>query len=527
MKFILCLIITLGYSYSQSWIRTYNGPANNYDLASKNTVDRNGNIFVTGYSKGINNSDTNFDYCTIKYNSAGTEQWIRRYNGNDNVDDVALSIATDSTGNCYVTGNINDHQWVDMDIGTIKYSSSGEMLWVARYATQYEDWGSDVVVDRQGNVYVTGHTYVSPESMRSITIKYDSNGVQQWVAIDSITSWTFSIGLDSFNNIYVAGTGYTIIKYNQNGERQWRVNNSMPGSIIKLDVTPRGEVYVTGESVAQSNSNIVTAKYNTFGQEQWRRTFDGPGHGDDRGQSLAIDNQGNVYVTGRAATQSGPYKYYFDIVTIKYTTDGDEQWVRLYDGFGSDDCAYDVKVDADKSVYVCGFSIGNHPPIWDDDAVVVKYDSLGNLLWIDRYNGPTNGWDWFYSLAIGNDGSVYASGYTDRQYPDRDYLTIQYPPYGPGIEEKPALSKIIPDIKISPNPFQNRVRFDILISQYAYKIKIYRVDGRLVKTFNNITSSFIYWDGKDDTGNILPPGVYFVDVTNGYNRLNQRLVIMK
>ncbi len=81
------------------------------------------------------------------------------------------------------------------------------------------------------------------------------------------------------------------------------------GYVYKLKVTSAGDVYVTGASgigyIGNWQWDIVTAKYNTFGQERWIQFYDDSINGWDEGQSLTIDNQGNVYVTGPSATQPG------------------------------------------------------------------------------------------------------------------------------------------------------------------------------------------------------------------------------
>jgi uncharacterized delta-60 repeat protein len=85
----------------QLWVKTYNGPAKKEDEAKAIAVDSSGNVYVTGYSEGSGTSD---DYATIKYNTNGKQLWVKTYNGPAKKEDSASAIAVDSSGNVYVTG---------------------------------------------------------------------------------------------------------------------------------------------------------------------------------------------------------------------------------------------------------------------------------------------------------------------------------------------------------------------------------------------------------------------------------------
>ena len=128
-------------------------------------------------------SGTNYDYATIKYNSSGVMQWVQTYNGPGNVSDIAYSIAVDGSGNVYVTG-YSSQGGTNSDYATIKYNSSGVQQWVQRYNGPGNgvDGAYSIAVDGSGNVYVTGQSYGGGTSLDYATIKYNSSGVQQWVA---------------------------------------------------------------------------------------------------------------------------------------------------------------------------------------------------------------------------------------------------------------------------------------------------------------------------------------------------------
>jgi hypothetical protein len=113
----------------QQWVSRYNGPANVDDTPYALVLDAFANVYVTGSSLG---AGTSLDYATIKYNSTGAQQWVARYNGPANGEDVANSIAVSGAGNIHVTGS-SLGAGTGLDYATIKYNPSGGLLWVTRF----------------------------------------------------------------------------------------------------------------------------------------------------------------------------------------------------------------------------------------------------------------------------------------------------------------------------------------------------------------------------------------------------------
>ena len=295
------------------------------------TVDDSGNVYVTGYStNGIN-----YDFATIKYSPNGASLWVRRYDGPGNGSDQADALVLDSDGNLYVTG------WSVVngggaDYNTIKYAANGDTFWVRRYTGPgnfHEDGASALAVDASGNVYVTGR----------------------------------SVGSDT-------------------------------------------------------SFDYATIKYNSFGDTLWVRRYTGPGNFFDEASALAVDDSGNVYVTGRS---DGTGFFDYDYATIKYSSAGDTLWVRRYTGPGnSDDDASALAVDASGNVYVTGRSVGSDTSF---DYATIKYNSFGDTLWVRRYNGLENGFDEASALAVDDSGNVYVTGESDGTGTfDYDYATIKY-----------------------------------------------------------------------------------------------------
>jgi len=161
------------------WTNLYDGPVNSADYASAVAVDGSGNVFVTGYSTGI---DFNYDYATIAYSGAGVALWTNRYNGPENSEDYAFTVAVDGSGNVFVTGQSRNSGAVNPDYATIKYSGAGVALWTNRYngpGNSY-DSASAVAVDGSGNVFVTGSSYGTNGFSDYATIKYSGAGVALW-----------------------------------------------------------------------------------------------------------------------------------------------------------------------------------------------------------------------------------------------------------------------------------------------------------------------------------------------------------
>jgi uncharacterized delta-60 repeat protein len=418
------------------WVAHYNGPGNSYDVAIVLTVDNSGNVYVTGYSYG---SGTNYDYATIKYDPNGNQLWVRRYDDPGNGDDKPWALAVDGSGNVCVTGYSYGSD-TNYDYATIKYEPNGNQLWAARYNNSLansSDKAWALTVDNSGNVYVTGESTGSGTGLDYATIKYDPNGNQLWAA--RYNNWASSsdkaraLTVDNSGNVYVTGESYgsgtnydyATVKYDPNGNQLWAIsyNNSPANSSDKalaLTVDNSGNVYVTGESTGSGTGlDYATIKYDPNGNQLWVARYNGPiGNGDDKPYSLAIDGSGNIYVTGSSISSGTNY----DFATIKYDPNGNQLWVKRYNGSGGD-WRVSLAVDASGSVYVTGSS---YSASTEYDYATIKYGPNGNLLWVKHYNGPiaqiTNHTN---SLTVDSFGNVYVTGYSygNGIY---DYATVKY-----------------------------------------------------------------------------------------------------
>jgi uncharacterized delta-60 repeat protein len=413
----------------EKWVARYNGPGNNWDIARAIAVDGLGNVYVTGQSEG---SGSGYDYATIKYNTNGKQLWAKRYKGPGNGEDEARAIAVDGSGNVYVTG-ASKGLGTKEDYATIKYSTNGKQLWVARYngPGNDRDEACAIAVDGSGNVYVTGYGVGSGAYYDSTTIKYNASGKQLWAKRHSGqaggSEYANAIAVDGSGNVCITGQsadgGYATIKYNTNGKQLWEktYNDSSDGANA-IAVDGSGNVYVTGRSYGSGTDwDYATIKYSTNGKQLWVKRYNGQANDSDYANAIAVDSSGNVYVTGGSGwnldSETGG-----DYATIKYSTNGKQLWVKRYDGGGYDE-SMAIAVDSSGNVYVSGRSEGQGFHI--DDYVTIKYGANGKQLWVKKYNGPDNDDDCVWAIAVDGSGNVYVTGQSVGSN-TVDYATIKY-----------------------------------------------------------------------------------------------------
>ena len=101
-----------------------------------------------------------------------------------------------------------------------------------------------------------------------------------------------------------------------------------------------------------------------------------------------------------------------------------QAWVQRYNGpADGDDLAYAVAVDASNNVVVAGFSLGSGSGY---DYATIKYSAAGLPLWTNRYNGPGNGDDLAGRVAVDGSNNVIVTGQSVGNGADYDYATIKY-----------------------------------------------------------------------------------------------------
>ena len=446
-KLIFFLILTAAAtltSHAQSWTSHYNGSDNGYDGAAAIAVDTSGNVLVTG---GSVVSGGGSDFLTIKYSNAGAPLWTNRYTRYSGPagGSSAQVVATDASGNVFVAGSSGDGVFGEYDAVTIKFSSAGLPLWTNLYigTSNRNDEARVVAVDHNGDVIVAGAANVWDEYSDYLTMKYSSAGVLLWTRLYNGPGnrWDglYGMAVDSNGNVFVTGgsspdssnlsADIATLKYSSAGALLWTRRYSRGGSgnyAYALAVDNSGNVLVTGTSfgVGGLASDYVTIKYSNAGLPLWTNLYHGPGTGYDRAYLIAAGGNGNVFVAGQSKGSDGT----FDYATIAYSSAGVPLWTNRYHGSGNgDDRASAIVVGANGNVYVTGGSVGSDGK---SDFATITYSNSGLPLWTNRFDGTGHGDDSGNAIAVDGGGNVFVTG-SSWNGTNSDCVTIKYAATGP------------------------------------------------------------------------------------------------
>jgi hypothetical protein len=150
------------------------------------------------------------DYLLLKYDSSGNLKWNSIYNitvGEDWLRDIKI----DSSENIYVTGTSNMTNSSYANYFTIKYDSSGNILWTRSYSSSNGPISGEeaftLCIDHLNNIHVSGKRYIAG-NYEIFTIKYDTNGDTLWAAGYGYLSpnyfHDFHCSCDAANNLYLS-----------------------------------------------------------------------------------------------------------------------------------------------------------------------------------------------------------------------------------------------------------------------------------------------------------------------------------
>jgi len=360
------------------------------DYANGVATDSSGNVYVTGYTEGGldgNTSEGKADLFVVKYNSSGTKQWTKQLGSSSN--DDAIGVATDSSGNVYVVGGtkgdiLNGVNKRGMtEAFVIKYNSSGKRQWTKLLGTWRKDFANAVAIDSSGNIYVAGATERDLE--------------------------------DEPRKDFAGKDDLFVVKYDSKGKKHWtkQLGTKRNDRATGVATDSSGNIYVTGytywgldgNTYAGSNDAFLV-KYLDNGTKQWTKQFGTSST--DLADGVATDSSGNVYLVGYTYggldgnTNTGASA----IFVVKYNSSGTKQWTKQM-GSSSRDYDYGVATDSSGNVYVTGDTYGGldnntnaGSGAYYYDLFVVKYNSSGTKQWTKQLG--TSSTDSANGIAFGN-----------------------------------------------------------------------------------------------------------------------------
>lgn len=527
---------------TKQWEAYHNGTLSRKDISNSLITDSLGNIYITGRSF---ESSAKGDFTTIKYDTSGNELWKDFYaasgTGKKNSGE---HIIIDNFQNIYAEGSSLNSAG---DIAVVKYNSDGK-IWSQNYTSTwfgaYEDEGKGIGVDSSGNVYVTGMTTSTSGNLDDVyTIKINPASDVIWSmqytgASDS--DYPTAIAVSKDGNCYALNSSYnffgtstydiTTIHYDDDGTEQWisRYNGEGNDFDMAADITldADGNQYVCGMGMNSDNNNdMVVWKQNSYGTRLWTKIYDGTAGAEDSAITAIALADGKVAAIGRTIELVSGVET--DAITLMLIgSDGTLLWTKNYTG---DDLAgalpYGLTADAQGGIYIAG-AVYNADG--NEDAVILKYDTSGVLVWSDIFDGAAGMNDIFRAVTLDRTNNIVVTGQTYTTSSASDFITIRYHQQfaadttgsidttgNTDTTQNTALSGIADEalFQIYPNPANS-----ILHLEFPQT-----VNGTLIlfDAFGEaaITETKLIGASIDLNINMLPAGVYFATVLNDRGEL--------
>lgn len=531
--FFLFLFVSSSFAqFTPEWTATFARPDSSYIEAVITKIDNSGNVYTASNAVFQNHG---LDYILIKYNSAGIQQWRKNYNNDLNTDDQLFDMELDNSGNIILTGQSNDKiltlkydpagelQWSALystpsstsNIGyTITCDNSGN-IFIGGSSRMTSSFGVDMVTLKYNSAGVQQWVkiYDSPFHSKDETIK---------------------IKTDNLGNLYVAGASlnadtlydYILIKYSNDGTEQWIQRYDTPEhydeTLMSMTVDNSGNVYLSGYTNPYNKAvRSLIVKFNSSGDLQWAtRITNTAGTLGNASFAIVVDNSENVYVTGSSYVNDNSLQY----LTCKINPQGVIQWSQSYYGeFGGVNRAWAITLDAASNVYVTGYSAGLNT---QRDIATIKYSSNGVQQWLARYSGANQSITEAFSIVKDNSGFIYVSGFS--KYPDiyNNLITIKYSQTSGVVNTSSNVPSQYSLGQNYPNPFNPNTKINFSLPKSSFvSLKVFDLSGKEVSgLIDEILSAGTYQ--ADFNGANLTSGIYFYTLkTENFSETKKMLLV--
>lgn len=431
-----------------------NGTNDDDDELNAIANDGNGNIYACGYTKA-NGEKSNF--ILIKFNfqayPLADTVWTRTYNYISQ-SDKAISMVADASG-IYITGvsDANANDTLDnADIVTMKFSSSGALLWIQRYddALGWRDEPVKMIMGMNNRVYVVGrNSNIHDDDI--VLLSYDRTTGNPVAGFPAIWNSNFQ-------------------------------DDDRPTDIIE---DANGTIFISGYSQSSSFVEDYTLlKYSNAGVLDWAASYDGIASQEDRANALALDASGNVIVAGQTDVNNDPLITNYNYGTFIY--DGTGNYVCSaalpfnYNGSGDgDDIPVAVNVTG-NNILVTGQSAEGTSLARNKNIMVRIYNegTCNELPEYAEYDGPAGGGDSPNATLVVSQ-AIFITGSSDGADGQKDIITVKFD-VNTGLNE-PANAELL--TYVYPNPFNGSAVIKIgddLSAANEHSVKIYNVLGEEV-----------------------------------------------
>ncbi|WP_252864441.1 hypothetical protein [Caldicellulosiruptor bescii] len=184
----------------------------------------------------------------------------------------------------------------------------------------------------------------------------------------------------------------------------------------------------------RGSSDAIIVKYDSKGNLKWRKSFGGSG--DDGFTAVSTAKDGGYIVVGTSCSNDGNMKGLnrgkSDAVIVKYDTRGNIKWIRSFGGSLSDE--FTAVIETKDGGYVAtGHSYSSDKDMkglnkgeWD--GIIVKYDLKGNLKWKRGFG--SEGDDGFGKLSETIDGGYIVFASLESKNGERNGFVIKFDSQG-------------------------------------------------------------------------------------------------
>jgi hypothetical protein len=449
----------------------------------------------------------------------------------------AYSVQQTIDGGYILAGRTMANSGNHNDVYLIKTDAYGDTVWTRSYGDTTYEAGYSVRQTADSGFVVVGYFLLDSGSKDVYVLRTNSNGDTLWTRTYGGPEYdrgysgqeTFDDGFiitGSTSSYGAGGRDVYVVRTDALGETLWTRTYGGPDDDFgcAMQQTADNGYIIAGHtfSYGAGEADVYLVKTDARGDTLWTRAYGG--HSNDYGRSVWQTSDGGYVIAGRTGSFGAGSS---DAYLIRTNGDGNALWSVTYGGVGYD-MAYSVQQTSDGGYILAGASssFGSGGA----DVYLIKTDSCGDTLWTKTFGGAAD--DSGYSVQQTTDGGYIVAGSADPPggaWPDV-YLIKTDSLGNVAVAEPKASPTRAPALSLScePNPFRTRTAISLqLTADSPAELAIFDAAGRCVRTFTVNREPYTVWDGKDDFGQPLPSGAYFVRVDAGNEHATARLVLQR